>query len=63
MDEAIKSGKEMLDEFFLEITQIPNVDKRIAESLAGLYKQQKFTDKQIANALQALEEEKGDDKN
>lgn len=62
MDEAIKSGKEILDEFFSEITQIPKVDKEIAEALADLYKQEKFTDKQIVNALQALEEEKNNGK-
>lgn len=63
MDEAIKSGKEILDEFFSEITQIPNVDKRIAEALSELYNQHKFTDKQIANALQTLEEEELNDNN
>ena len=57
VNETIKSGKEILDEFFSEITKIPNVDKRIAEALQTLYKEQKFTDKQITNALQSLEEE------
>jgi len=61
MDEVIKSGKEILDEFFSEITLIPNVDKEIAEALSVLYRQQKFTEKQILNALQTLQEEKSND--
>jgi hypothetical protein len=63
MEEAIKSGKEILDEFFSEIKQIPNVDQKLAEALALLYRDQKFTEKQILNALQASEGEKSDDKN
>ncbi len=61
MDEVIKGGKEILDEFFSEIALIPNVDKEIAEALLVLYKRQKLTEKQILNALQALQEEKSND--
>lgn len=47
----VKSGKEILDDFFKEISSIENVDKTIAESLAELYTNGKLTDKNVVNEL------------
>ncbi len=54
MDEKIKSGKEVIDEFFSEIYNIENIDKKTVESLLSLYSEGKFTDKNIQNALDEL---------
>jgi hypothetical protein len=50
----VKSGKEILDDFFKEISSIENVDKTIAESLAELYTNGKLTDKNVVNELQKI---------
>jgi len=54
MDSNVKSGKEILDDFFNRISEIENVDDEIAKSLANLYQQGKFTDVHIKNELQKL---------
>ncbi|SFT05347.1 hypothetical protein SAMN05216365_1508 [Porphyromonadaceae bacterium NLAE-zl-C104] len=53
-DNKVKSGKEILDDFFTEISSIENVDKMIADSLAELYTNGKLTDKNVANELQKI---------
>lgn len=57
MDNKIKSGKEVIDEFFSEIYNIENVDENTVESLIALYSEGKFTDKNIQNALDELLQE------
>jgi hypothetical protein len=59
MSDQVKSGKEILDDFFKEIAIIPNVDKDIAQSLAALYEQGKLTDTNVKNELQKLREQNG----
>lgn len=54
MDEKIKSGKEVIDEFFSEIYNIENVDEKTVEVLVSLYSEGKLTDKNIQNALEEL---------
>ncbi|HOZ14031.1 MAG TPA: hypothetical protein PK784_04535 [Tenuifilaceae bacterium] len=54
MDNKVKSGKEILDDFFKGISEIENIDVEIANSLANLYHQGKFTDVNIKNELQKL---------
>jgi len=49
--QQIKSGKEILDDFFNNLGNIPNVDKKMAESLTGLYRSGKLTQKALSNAL------------
>ena len=58
-DNEVKSGKEILDDFFKDIQNIPNVDKDIAQSLASLYEQGKLTDTNVKNELQKLREQNG----
>ena len=55
--EQVKSGKEVLDDFFANVESIANVDKKIANSLSDLYASGKFTDKNIINELQKIREE------
>lgn len=54
MNNEVKSGKEILDDFFSTILDIPNIDKDIANSLIRLYEQEKLTDTNIKNELQNL---------
>jgi len=56
--ENFKSGKQILDDFFNEIENLPEVVKDIAELFASLYAQNKFTDINIKNELQKLREAK-----
>lgn len=61
MKPKIKSGKEMLDNFFEELEEIENVDKTIAQSLKKLYQDGKFTETNISSALEELRERKDED--
>jgi hypothetical protein len=54
MDNKVKSGKEILDDFFTNISKIKNVDKGLAESLGNLYEQGKLTDTNLKNELSKL---------
>ena len=56
MDE-IKSGKEILDDFFNTVDVIPGVDKEIAVVLKELYSEDKLSHKNLSNALFELREE------
>ncbi len=59
MENQVKSGKEILNDFFDKIQNIENVDKSLAQSLANLYKQGKLTDSNVKNELQKLREQNG----
>lgn len=63
MDEQIKSGKEVLDEFFHTLKEVPNVDEDVANVLLELYQSNKLTAKNLANALLKIREESAHDKN
>ena len=54
MESKVKSGKEILDDFFENIENIPNVDKDIAKMLSNLYDQNKLTDINVKNELPNL---------
>lgn len=54
MENKVKSGKEILDDFFKNIENIPNVDKDIAKMLTNLYSQNKLTDTNVKNELPNL---------
>lgn len=60
MENKVKSGKEILDDFFTNISNIKNVDKRLAESLANLYNQSKLSDTNVKNELSNLREKDAD---
>ena len=54
MEKKVKSGKEILDDFFTNVSKIENVDSVLAESLSTLYDQGKLTDTNVKNELQKL---------
>ncbi|MDC9723183.1 MAG: hypothetical protein PSN34_10520 [Urechidicola sp.] len=54
MADKVKSGKEILDDFFNDIEEIENVDKDIAKMLSELYQNDKLTDTNVKNELQKL---------
>lgn len=58
MENRMKSGKEILDDFFSNIQMLDNVDKNIATILNDLYKRDKFSDTNIINELDKLREKK-----
>jgi flagellin-specific chaperone FliS len=60
MEKQVKSGKEILEEFFSSIQSLENVDKKLAQSLVNLYKQGKLTDANVKNEIQQLREQDGD---
>lgn len=53
----IKSGKEMLDDFFEEIEQMTEINQNLSVILKNLYKDNKFTNTNISNALSDLRKE------
>lgn len=58
MSDEIKTGKEVIDEFFAEIMNIKGVDEKIVAKLTSLYNEGKLTDTNIQNAIgQLLQEE------
>ena len=58
---TVKSGKEILDDFFNTITAIEGVDVKIANSLNELYTQGKLTDKNVVNELQKIRQQNGNE--
>ncbi len=60
-ENKVKSGKEILDEFFKDITTIANVDAKIANSLVELYSNRKLTDKNVVNELQKIRQQNDKD--
>lgn len=56
MTEPIKSGQEVLDEFFAEIASIDGVELATAQVLKRLYEKGKLTSTNIANELSSLRE-------
>ena len=58
MSDEIKSGKEVIEEFFAEIMKIEEVDKKTVEKLTSLYSAGKLTDTNIQNVMgQLLQDE------
>lgn len=52
MSDKIKSGKEVIEDFFAEIYNIKNTDQKTIDSLVSLFNQRKFTEKNIQNAIE-----------
>ncbi len=50
----IKSGKEIMDDFFSQLDKIPGVDQEIAKLLVELYKTDSLTENNIINSLAEL---------
>jgi len=56
MSDEIKSGKQILDEFFSDIKDDPDLDQEVVAKLIELYEQDKLTDKNLTNALAEIRE-------
>ena len=56
MTKRIKSGRELLDEFFSDVTKLSGVDQDTAEVIKRLYDDGKLTETNIANELQLVRE-------
>ena len=56
MTKRIKSGQELLDEFFSDVTKLSGVDQDTAEVIKRLYGDSKLTVTNIANELQLVRE-------
>lgn len=63
MDKPVKSGKEILDDFFNNILTIPNVDEKLASQIKKMYEEGKLTNTNLSNKLTSLREEEINDKN
>lgn len=61
MDNEIKSGKEILDDFFGNVGEIKGVDPQVAAAIKKLYDDGKLTHTNLSNALAALREGAGND--
>ena len=62
MKSGVKSGKEILDEFFQELANKDNLDKETVTTIVGLYNEEKLSDKNLSNALSQLRESEPNDK-
>jgi len=62
MTDRIRSGQEVLDEFFTEIASIEGVDQDVANIVINLYREGKLTDTNLSNELARIREEKISDK-
>lgn len=60
MSDEIKTGKEVIDEFFAEIMNIEGVDKKTVEKLTFLYSEGKLTDTNIQNVMEKILQEELD---
>lgn len=64
MENIIKSGVEILDEFFENLRDLENIDPQIAELLKDLYLKGTLTEARVKNELEKLRnEKKSDDEN
>jgi len=63
MYDEIKNGEELLDDFFKNLKNIPDVDKDVVSILCELYQNNKLTHKNLTNALSKSMEETANGKN
>ncbi len=61
MGDQIRSGREILEDFFLNIGKIKNVDPLIADVIYKLYKEDKLTGINLSNELDTLKPKKQND--
>lgn len=58
MTDQIKSGQEILDEFFSHITDIEGVNQEVADTIIKLYQEGKLTNINISNELSRIREKR-----
>jgi len=54
MSSEVKSGQEILDDFFETIESIEGVDPKLSKRISELYKEGTLTEARIKNELQQL---------
>ena len=54
MSDEIKSGKEVIEEFFAGILGIEGIDKKTVEIFTSLHSEGRLTDINIQNAMEEL---------
>ena len=62
MSSEMKSGKEILTEFFSDLEKDDSLDSDTVAAVTQLYKDGKLSDRNIANALSQLREDQDSDK-
>lgn len=58
MSHSLKSGRELLDEFFSDIETLKTPDKEVVQSIIKLYKEDKLTTTNLSNELDRLKDKK-----
>lgn len=58
MTDRIRSGQEILEEFFTEIASIEGIDQDVPNIVINLYREGKLTDTNLSNELARIREEK-----
>lgn len=54
MSNKVKSGQEILDDFFKTLDSIEGVDPKISQLITKLYNEDSLTDRSIKNGLEEL---------
>ena len=54
MSSEVKSGQEILDDFFEKLDSIEGVDPKISQLITKLYNEDSLTDRSIKNGLEEL---------
>jgi len=62
MTDRIRSGQEILDEFFTEIANIDGIENDVANIVINLYREGKLSDTNLSNELTRIRGEKTSDK-
>ena len=62
MNEEIKSGKEILTEFFADLENVKELDSDTVSAVLNLYEEGRLSVTNIANALSDLRQEQASDK-
>ena len=61
MNNEVKSGQKILDDFFLTIQSIEGVDPKISQLFSQLYKDDSLTEKAIKSGLEQLRIQENDE--
>ena len=54
MNNEVKSGQEILDDFFEKLDSIEGVDPKISQLITKLYNEDSLTERSIKNGLEEL---------
>ena len=57
METKIKSGKEIIDDFFTNLKELPSIQQEVASLFVNLYKEERLTDTNVKNGLQKIREQ------